>query len=128
MENTQGTLAIADAAPTLFGEILVEKGFLTFEELDEALDEQRRNGGRLGEILLRLKKMTDVDIAGIIAKQFSSEYVSLEDVSNIDLNVARILPESMAKRFCLAAIGKEDDNIVIARPKAEAISHTKPRR
>jgi hypothetical protein len=35
------------------GQLLVERGLLTSEELEAALDEQERTGGRLGEILLR---------------------------------------------------------------------------
>ena len=35
------------------GQLLVERGLLTTEELEAALDEQERSGGKLGEILLR---------------------------------------------------------------------------
>jgi hypothetical protein len=35
------------------GELLVQRGLLTPDELEAALDEQERTGGKLGEILLR---------------------------------------------------------------------------
>ena len=40
-----------EAGP-LFGELLVEKGLLRREELDDVLRAQREGGGRLGEVLL----------------------------------------------------------------------------
>jgi hypothetical protein len=42
------------------------------------------------------------------------EYVSLDDVSKIDIGVARLVPEAIAKRFCLVAIGEEDSVIIVA--------------
>ena len=115
MEQAQG----ASAAPKtqtdlLFGELLVSKGLLTRPELVEALNEQRENGGRLGEVLLRLKKLKDEDVTCALAEHLSIEYLRLDDVSKIDKNVARLLPENIVKRFCLVAVREEDDEIVIA--------------
>jgi len=98
----------------LFGELLVTKGLLTHKELAEALNEQRNNGGRLGEVLLRRKIVNEKDVAQSLAEYLSMEYVDLDDVSQIDMNIARMLPEAIAKRFCLVAIGEAEDSIVVA--------------
>jgi len=98
----------------LFGEFLVSKGLLRRKELIEALDEQREHGGRLGEVLLRLKVLNDEDVTLALAEHLSMEYIRLDDVSKIDMNVARVLPESIAKRFCLVAVGEMDDKVVVA--------------
>jgi type IV pilus assembly protein PilB len=98
----------------LFGELLVSKGLLTREELMKALDEQRVQGGRLGEVLLRLEMLSDEDVTLAMAEHLSVEYLRLDDISKIDVNVARILPEAIAKRFCLVAIGEVDDKVVVA--------------
>jgi len=101
-------------ANRLFGELLVSKGLLTQEELADGLDTQRQEGGRLGEILLRLNLLGDTDITHALAEHLSMEYVSLEDINKVDMNVARSLPESIAKRFCLVALGEDDSKILIA--------------
>ncbi|MHC4238138.1 MAG: GspE/PulE family protein [Planctomycetota bacterium] len=92
MESTQH---IANPPGTksdlLFGEFLISKGLLTHRELIEALNEQRDHGGRLGEVLLRLRM-----------------------VRNEDITDGRLLPESIAKRFCLVAIGEIDGKVVVA--------------
>jgi hypothetical protein len=49
LENAQAN------ANVLFGELLVAKEILTRKQLVKALNEQRKTGGRLGEVLLRLK-------------------------------------------------------------------------
>jgi type IV pilus assembly protein PilB len=115
MEIRQKTQKDSGSKTNLFfGELLVSKGLLSHRELTEALNEQRNNGGRLGEVLLRLKMLNERDIAQALAEYLSMEYISLDDVSKIDMGVARLLPEAIAKRFCLVAIGQEDGAVVVA--------------
>jgi len=101
-------------ADLLFGEFLVFKGLLSRRELIEALNEQREQGGRLGEVLIRLKMLNDEDVTHALAEHLSMEYVCLDDVTKIDMNLARMLPEGIAKRFCLVAIGEVDSKIIVA--------------
>jgi type IV pilus assembly protein PilB len=96
--------------------LLVSKGLLTHEELEKVLDEQSKQGGRLGEILLRLEKLNHEDVTLALAEHLSMEYVRLGDsnkTNKIDMDIARILPESIAKRFCLVAINEVDDKVVV---------------
>ena len=98
----------------LFGELLVSKGLLSREELMKALDVQREQGGRLGEVLLRLEMLSDEDVTLAMAEHLSVEYLRLDDISKIDVNVARMLPEAISKRFCLVAVGEVDDKVMVA--------------
>lgn len=98
----------------LFGESLVSKGLLTRRGLIEALNNQRENGGRLGEVLLRLKLLGEEDITRALAEYLSIEYVRLDDISKINMETARTLPENISKRFCLVAIGEANDKIIVA--------------
>ena len=100
-----------------FGELLVSKGLLSREELEKALDEQSKHGGRLGEVLLRLEKLNHEDVTLALAEHLSMDYIRLDDTSkmdNMNMDIARMLPETIAKRFCLVAIGEADDKVVIA--------------
>ena len=109
----------ASAAPItktdlLFGELLVSKGLISRIELTHALNEQREQGGRLGEVLVRLKTLNDEDVTHALAEHLSMEYIRLDDFTKIDMNISRMLPESITKRFCLVAIREADNKIVIA--------------
>ena len=98
----------------LFGEYLVSKGALTHLQLSKALDEQRKFGGRLGEALIRLSLMTEERVTQTLADHLSMEYVRFDDISKINLNIARMLDESISKRFCLIGIGEVDGRVVVA--------------
>ncbi|MHC4131750.1 MAG: GspE/PulE family protein [Planctomycetota bacterium] len=98
----------------LFGELLISKELISRDDLIDALNEQRSNGGRLGEVLVRLKKLSEDDVTQALADYLSMEYVSFEDISTINNDVARSLPESICKRFCLIAIGEEQDKVIVA--------------
>jgi type IV pilus assembly protein PilB len=113
-QGTSSTLTPKAKADHLFGELLVSKGLLSHEELAEALNEQSEQGGRLGEILLRLKMLSEEDVTLALAEHLSMEYIRLDDITKTDVNVARMLPEAIAKRFCLVAIGEDDDKVIVA--------------
>jgi len=113
-QGTSNTLTPKTRTDLLFGELLVSRGLLGREELIEALNKQREEGGRLGEVLLRLKMLSDEDVTLALAEHLSMEYIRLNDTTRIDVNLARILPEAIAKRFCLVAIGEIDDKVIVA--------------
>lgn len=51
------------------GSLFVEKGFVTQEELDDALLEQRESGQRLGEILVERGHVSRIELASVIGDQ-----------------------------------------------------------
>ncbi len=118
MDSIQTISKIPGAQDSLFfGELLVAKGLLSRDELIDVLNKQREHGGRLGEVLLRLKMLSDEDVTAALADHFKMEYIHFGDTSKrdmIDMEVARLLPESIAQRFCLVALKEVDKKIVIA--------------
>jgi hypothetical protein len=58
------------AAKRRLGDIFVERGLITHQQLQDALDVQRDTGARLGEILVEHGLVTRVALAGIIAEQW----------------------------------------------------------
>jgi type IV pilus assembly protein PilB len=118
MDSIQTISKIPGAQESLFfGELLVAKGLLSRDELIDVLNKQREHGGRLGEVLLRLKMLSDEDVTAALSEHFRMEYIHFDDTGKkdiIDINVARLLPESIAQRFCLVALREVDKKIVVA--------------
>jgi len=114
VRNSTQTDNVKRQSNLLFGESLVNKGLLSRRQLIEALNDQREHGGRLGEVLLRLKILSEEEITRGLAEYLSMDYVRLDDMSKINMETARLLPENISKRFCLVAIGEEDDKIIVA--------------
>jgi type IV pilus assembly protein PilB len=100
----------------LFGELLVSKGLLSRDDLQKVLDKQQEQGGRFGEVLLHLGMLNDKDVTAALAEHFSMEHIHFDDahkLDKIDMSIARMLPESIAKRFCLVAIEEDENNNVV---------------
>lgn len=89
----------------LFGEWLVERGLIGDEQLRAALAEQKRSGERLGWILVQQKCLTESQLTEALSAALSVEHLALDDLSVIDKEIARQVPENIAKRFGLIAIG-----------------------
>ena len=118
MDGAQTISSIPDTQTALlFGELLVSKGLLSEDDILDVLSKQHEQGGRIGELLLRHKMLNDKDVIAALAEHFSMKYIAFDENSmsdNIDVDVARMLPESIAKRFCLVAVGEEDGSIIVA--------------
>ncbi|MHC4116256.1 MAG: GspE/PulE family protein [Planctomycetota bacterium] len=82
-------------------------------ELTEALNEQRSRGGRLGEILVKLRMLSDEDVRCALAEHLAIDRVHLDE-TDIDMNVARLVPEAIAKRFSVVAIDDKNGSVVVA--------------
>ena len=54
------------------GELLVMRGFITADQLDAALEEQRKSGARIGEILVERGAISRLDLAAAISDYGSS--------------------------------------------------------
>jgi type IV pilus assembly protein PilB len=98
----------------LFGEFLVDKGYINQEQLGKALAEKVEKGCLLGNVLSELKILDEEKVTEALAKFLSMEYFCLDDVSDMDVNLARVLPENIAKRFCVVVVGEEDDKVIVA--------------
>jgi type IV pilus assembly protein PilB len=117
MDSVQ-TISNATEAQTslLFGELLVSKGLLSKDQLQAVLDKQHEQGGRFGEVLLQLKMLDDKEVTSALAEHFSMEYIHFDDaqkLDKIDMDIARMLPESIAKRFCLVAVEEDENNNIV---------------
>ncbi len=98
----------------LFGDWLVKNQRLSANDLHDALQEQSRTGGRLGEVLVRIGKLTDHDASKSLADYLGIEFIQLDDLGIIQTDVARKVPETIAKRFSLVALGETEGKVKIA--------------
>ena len=80
------------------GDLLVEKGLITDEQLQHALGEQKRMGRKLGGTLIELGMIDENSLLNLLASQLN---IPLIDINNYNYSdeVAKLLPESIARRF-----------------------------
>ena len=97
------------------GDVLIDAGVLTREQLERALKEQDAWGGRLGQILLSLGLVDERTLASAIARQLGLPAVDL-DAAKLPKDVTRLLPLELAERYGLMPLGLrgEPKRLVVA--------------
>jgi len=95
------------------GELLVEAGYITQEQMDKALREQKLTGEKLGEILIKNGWITREELDQALASQIG---VSRFDLSSyiIDLEVIRLVPENFARQYKLIPVFKVENTLTVA--------------
>ncbi|MFW5934018.1 MAG: ATPase, T2SS/T4P/T4SS family, partial [Actinomycetota bacterium] len=95
------------------GEILVDMGYVTQTEVDEALNKQRSGGGRLEDTLVQSGKLSPDMLAKSLAMQLGYEFVD-EDNVKVDPYAVSLVPEATALRYHAMPIRVEDEVLVVA--------------
>lgn len=111
-------------APTQrLGEILIQQGHLTPNELNQALQEQHQTGKRLGQILLDHQYITREDLVKALGHQYHLPHIDLSRY-DIDPAVIQLMPYETAVKYHAIPIHRSSDNVLsiaIAQPSAEKL-------
>ena len=78
------------------GSILLDKGFVTAEQLDRALAERAQGEELLGETLVRLGYVFEEDLARVLAEQAGVPYLNLQAV-DVDRYAAAMVPRRLGE-------------------------------
>jgi len=78
------------------GSILLDKGFITTDQLDRALAERAENRELLGETLVRLGYVFEEDLARVLAEQAGVPYLNLDAV-DVDRYAAAVVPRQLGE-------------------------------
>ena len=95
------------------GMILIERGMISREQLDDAIAEQRRSGERLDKVLLRLGYARREDIVYALGEQFEMPVVDLSEIE-IDPETLEALPASLVYRQNCVPVRRENGSLTIA--------------
>lgn len=80
------------------GDLLVKSGLLTEEKLKSALKIQMEQGGKLGDVLIRLKYVSEAEIIKALTEQLKIPFIDLKKYQ-IKTDVIHKLPERIARRY-----------------------------
>jgi type IV pilus assembly protein PilB len=95
------------------GQILIELGYITAEQLETALEEHRKTPKSLGRVLIDLGMIKESDLVRALAEQVGLEFVDLGDFQ-VDPMVTALLPEALARRYRALPIGERDGRLLVA--------------
>jgi len=97
------------------GEMLVQRGLATQEQVDHALAEQRRrdNARRLGEILVENRVLSEAALLEVLSEQLGCPLIDL-NANPPDPSAIQIVPSEFALRHYVLPIRQEDHTLTVA--------------
>ena len=99
--------------PVRLGDLMVSKGFISVDQLSEALVESKERGELVGRVLLRRRWVFEDELARALAEQWQLPYVRLSSVG-VDSGVMRLLPRDVGMRFAAVPVRFTDDGVLVA--------------
>jgi len=95
------------------GEILIKENLITSEQLRQALDHQKANGGRLGTCLMKLGFVSDDEITGVLSRQYGVPSINLK-YYEVDAAVIKLIPQDTAIRYQIVPLSRVGSTLTIA--------------
>jgi type IV pilus assembly protein PilB len=95
------------------GQILIEKGLITEDQLAQALDLQKKQRGRLGRILVDQGWISEDALLEALSERFEIPKVRI-DAYAIDPEVVKTVPRTLAERYRVLPLFRVDDTLTLA--------------
>ncbi|MFQ5723093.1 MAG: type IV-A pilus assembly ATPase PilB, partial [Terriglobia bacterium] len=95
------------------GEILVKEKLLSQDQLRQALEHQKKNGGRLGAALVKLGMISDEEITGVLSRQYGVPAINLS-YYEVDPSVVKLVPQETAVRYQVVPLSRVGSTLTIA--------------
>jgi adsorption protein B len=98
------------------GELLLEKRFISVNELEAALDYQKESGKPLGAVLLEMTPLTEDQLVQVLGVQLQVSTREIDPYS-IPLEVLHLLPRPLAIKYSLFPLEVNKNRLVVAAEK-----------
>src|SRR5678815_915141 len=95
------------------GELLLKEKRITPEQLQEALNYQRQNGGKLGFNLIKLGFVKDDEITALLSKQYGVPSIALGQF-DVDATVVKLVPSETAQKYQIIPLSRSGATLTIA--------------
>src|SRR5213594_2326063 len=95
------------------GEMLIKAGLLTPQKLQEALEYQKTNGGKLGLNLVKLGLVKEEDITRVLSQQYGVPAINLIKVE-VDDSVVKLIPSEVAQKYLILPISRNGATLTVA--------------
>jgi len=99
--------------PVRIGELLLKEKRLTPAQLQEALNYQKTNGGKLGYNLVKLGFVKDEEITALLSKQYGVPSINLTQFE-IDPAIVKLIPAETAQKYQIVPLSRSGATLTIA--------------
>ena len=95
------------------GELLLKEKRITAVQLQEALNYQKQNGGKLGANLVKMGYVKDEEITALLSKQYGVPSIALNQFE-IDPAVIKLVPAETARKYQIVPLSRAGATLTIA--------------
>jgi type IV pilus assembly protein PilB len=96
------------------GDILLNSGMITEEQLKKSLNEQQYKKEKLGQILINLGFAVEENIVYALARQMGLNFISNDKLLEARESVVALIPEPFAKQHSVLAVNANDYTLQVA--------------
>src|SRR5574340_87941 len=94
------------------GQLLISSSVISEEQLKQALNIQKKEGGRLGTNLIKLGFITDEKLVAFLSKQYGVPAINLSEYK-IDPSILKLIPADMAKKYLILPVARVGATLTI---------------
>ena len=98
---------------TRIGDLLIEEGLITREQLGQALTEQRSSGMRLGYVLVKMGFVQELEITKMLARQYHVPAVDLGKFK-VEEKIVNLVPADVALKHTVLPLKREGRSLTVA--------------
>ena len=99
--------------PVRIGELLLKEKRITPDQLQQALNHQKANGGKLGYNLVKMGFVKDEEITALLSKQYGVPSINLAQFE-IDPAVIKLIPADTAQKYQIVPLSRAGATLTIA--------------
>src|SRR6185436_5865644 len=99
--------------PVRIGELLLKEKRITPDQLQQALNHQKTNGGKLGHNLVSLGLVKDEEITALLSRQYGVPSINLTQFE-IDPSVIKLIPADTAQKYQIVPLSRAGSTLTLA--------------
>jgi MSHA biogenesis protein MshE len=94
------------------GDLLVQQGLITDDQLGEALAEQRQTGRKLGATLIAMELVTETQLLTLLSSHLNVPLIDIDHIT-VDPSAVKLLPEMQARRYRALVIEDKGESLLV---------------
>jgi type IV pilus assembly protein PilB len=99
---------------TRLGELLVSEGLLTYDQLHECMELQKKDGRILNTIITEKGYLTAEKLVEFVSKKCGFKFVRLSERGAVKKEIVKMVPEKIARQKLILPIALEGDYLTVA--------------
>ncbi len=99
--------------PVKLGELLLKENMVSPQQLQDALNHQKLNGGKLGKAFVSLGFVKDEEITSLLSRQYGVPSINL-DHFEVDPAIIKIIPAETARKYQVLPLSRSGATLTIA--------------